>query len=237
MKQASSKAQADVDEARQVAEAAESAEERKKAEERLGAASEQLSRVKTQLDSIPVRGLDVYEHPALLERALSGSKDRLLMISPWIRAKIVNRSFMSKLDMVLPPPVWPSFHRVMDSEVEAEPRRRRAKKMKRLTEVREFHVCRLGDTHAKVVISDRNFIVTTSFNWLSFKGDPNRTFRDEQGTFVAIPDFIDQRFEHLVSRFGPDHVEDVKLKSEVFHGYRLTKQLLRWHVRGILCPP
>ena len=54
----------------------------------------------------------------------------------------------------------------------------------------------------KVLISDRQFIVTTSFNWLSFRGDPNRTFRDEQGMFVGVRDVIDKRFDHLAPRFA-----------------------------------
>ena len=34
-----------------------------------------------------------------------------------------------------------------------------------------FHMTRLGDTHAKVLICDSRFSVVTSFNWLSFRGD------------------------------------------------------------------
>ena len=205
LKQASSKAQADVDDARQAAEAAESAEERKKAEERLSIASEQLSRAKIQLDTFPVRGLDVYEHPGLLERALRESKERLLIISPWIRAKVVNHAFISKLERLLTRKVnvYIGYGLGEDDDQIRDNDRRAEQDLERLAQkYPNFAFVRLGDTHAKVIISDRNFIVTTSFNWLSFKGDPNRTFRDEQGTFVAYPEFIDKRFEHLVARFA-----------------------------------
>ena len=63
-----------------------------------------------------------------------------------------------------------------------------------------FWISRLGDTHAKVLVSDRKYAIVTSFNWLSFRGDPNRTFRDEQGTMVRIPELIDQKFDYLLSR-------------------------------------
>ena len=53
---------------------------------------------------------------------------------------------------------------------------------------------RLGNTHAKVLICDKRFLIITSFNWLSFKGDPKRTFRDERGTYVAVPEKIDEQF-------------------------------------------
>ena len=41
----------------------------------------------------------------------------------------------------------------------------------------------------------------TSFNWLSFKGDPDRTFRDEQGVLLQEPGLVDQKFNELVMRF------------------------------------
>ena len=39
----------------------------------------------------------MYEHPRLLEKALNGSQDRLMIISPWIRAQVVNQDFLRKL--------------------------------------------------------------------------------------------------------------------------------------------
>jgi len=59
----------------------------------------------------------------------------------------------------------------------------------------------LGDTHAKILISDTKFAVVTSFNWLSFKGDPHRTFRDERGTLVSDPQKINELFNDLIERF------------------------------------
>jgi hypothetical protein len=61
---------------------------------------------------------------------------------------------------------------------------------------------RLGRTHAKVLICDDRFIVVTSFNWLSFKGDPKRTFRDERGTMVSIPSHVEEQFKELSARFA-----------------------------------
>jgi hypothetical protein len=61
---------------------------------------------------------------------------------------------------------------------------------------------RLGNTHAKVLIKDSDFAAVTSFNWLSFKGDPNRTFRDEQGTLLQEQGLVDQKFNELAGRFN-----------------------------------
>jgi phosphatidylserine/phosphatidylglycerophosphate/cardiolipin synthase-like enzyme len=64
-------------------------------------------------------------------------------------------------------------------------------------------VHRLGDTHAKVLIKDAEYCVTTSFNWLSFLGDPRRSFREEWGTKVTDPSYIEHFYEELRKRF-PD---------------------------------
>lgn len=64
-----------------------------------------------------------------------------------------------------------------------------------------FHLKRLGRTHAKVLLSDRRYVIVTSFNWLSFRGDPKRTFRDERGTLVALPEYVDGQFNDWRARF------------------------------------
>jgi len=60
----------------------------------------------------------------------------------------------------------------------------------------------LGNTHAKVLIKDSEFAAITSFNWLSFKGDPHRTFRDEQGTLLQVSELVDGKFRELEPRFS-----------------------------------
>lgn len=42
-----------------------------------------------------------------------------------------------------------------------------------------------------------------SFNWLSFKGDPRRTFREERGLLVNDPQVVDAQFDATIGRFGP----------------------------------
>jgi len=60
----------------------------------------------------------------------------------------------------------------------------------------------LGNTHAKVLIKDSEFAAVTSFNWLSFKGDPHRTFRDEQGTLLQVSELVEGKFRDLEPRFA-----------------------------------
>ncbi len=55
-----------------------------------------------------------------------------------------------------------------------------------------------GITHEKVLIFDHT-VVTASFNWLSFKGDPKRPLRRESGTLVRKPGFADNQYESYVA--------------------------------------
>ena len=63
-----------------------------------------------------------------------------------------------------------------------------------------FFLLRLGNTHAKVLIKDSDFAAVASFNWLSFKGDPARAFRDEQGILIHSG-LVEQKFKELIQRF------------------------------------
>ena len=50
------------------------------------------------------------------------------------------------------------------------------------------------------MISDEKFVVITSFNWLSFKGDPNRGFRQETGVYSEDINLINERINNLNNR-------------------------------------
>jgi hypothetical protein len=59
---------------------------------------------------------------------------------------------------------------------------------------------RLPNTHAKILIYDDVYI-TSSFNWLSFKGDPSRTYRMEEGTLIegaAQADRVHERYSRVL---------------------------------------
>jgi hypothetical protein len=57
------------------------------------------------------------------------------------------------------------------------------------------------DSHAKVLLQDELFVVLGSFNWLSFRGDPDRAFRDEQSALVALPSMVERKFQGELKLF------------------------------------
>jgi phosphatidylserine/phosphatidylglycerophosphate/cardiolipin synthase-like enzyme len=68
---------------------------------------------------------------------------------------------------------------------------------------KRFRQLRLAkvDSHAKLLLIDSTFAVIGSFNWLSFHGDPDRPFRDEQSVLVTLPNMIERKFQDLRTWF------------------------------------
>lgn len=150
----------------------------------------------------PVRSVSVFEHAELLSQALEEAKKRLLIISPWIRSAVVTTDFIAKLERRLRAGVQVTIaHGYGDDDSGSDPYA-----LSRLENLAsrfpaKLTMARLGNTHAKILIFDDQW-VTTSFNWLSFRGDPERTYRMEEGTLVTVSSEVEKayvRFSNLVS--------------------------------------
>lgn len=61
----------------------------------------------------------------------------------------------------------------------------------------------MKSTHAKILIFDDVWI-STSFNWLSFRGDRDRTYRMEEGTLVCNQRVVNQQYERYVALIDQD---------------------------------
>ncbi|QIY94483.1 phospholipase D-like domain-containing protein [Streptomyces sp. S1D4-11] len=161
-----------------------------------------LDEAEAALRGIPVRVLEVHEHRPLLLEALKSARERLMIISPWIRAAVVNDSFVADLERLIKSGVSVVIGYGIDGNAPAGEGDRTAER--KLTELAstyaEFKFVRLGDTHAKVLVVDQSYAVVTSFNWLSFRGDPNRPFRDERGTMITIKAEVDRLFSDYSAR-------------------------------------
>lgn len=209
LRQSTDTAEAHVAEVVQSLEAAETHNEREHLLAQLEAAEKELQRLKDEAKKVKFRDLYVADHPPLLEDALTNAKSRLMIISPWIKRKVVNEAFLRKLERLLRNGVrvFVGYGITEQPTENAFPQDLEAADDLQALAAKypNFSLKRLGNTHAKVLIKDSEFAATTSFNWLSFRGDPHRTFRDEQGTLVQVSEAVNQKFLELESRFaGPD---------------------------------
>lgn len=147
-----------------------------------------------------VKPLQVYDHPPLLAKALESATHRILIISPWIRAGVVDASFISQLSECLNRGVNVRIEygigRVDKDEKYRDKSARSA--LEGLSQsFSNFSLTRTGNTHAKVLLVDDKYFVTTSFNWLSFRGDPTQPFREEWGTYVEGTEIVNAYYATL----------------------------------------
>lgn len=140
----------------------------------------------------------VEEHRPLLEDALRECRKRLLLLSPWIR-RGADDTFFMLLMSALTRGVDVYIGYGYEGDVGHQQRERRLLGLQQ--KHRNLHLRNLGNSHAKVLLVDQKFAVYTSFNWLSFMGDPEMTFRYERGLMVSIPDVVDECFAEELSLF------------------------------------
>lgn len=156
----------------------------------------ELETAEKKLDQFPARFLEVSEHPDYLGKALSETTERLLIVSPWLRAAVIDKKFQDCLRALLNKgvTVYIAYGIGQESRENSLDKRGRKALEQLERDFSTFHVGRLGNTHAKILVSDHKFVIVTSFNWLSFKGDPDMPFRDERGTLVTIESEINRLF-------------------------------------------
>ncbi len=150
-----------------------------------------------------IRVLSVYEHPPLLRGALEDARDRILIVSPWIRANVVDKDFMKLLTscLVRGVDVTIGYGIGKRDPAEKDQDRRARESLESLAKsFPNFRLVRKGNTHAKVLLVDDKFFITTSFNWLSFRGDPSQPMREEEGTMVEDTSAVDAYYQKLLER-------------------------------------
>lgn len=162
---------------------------------------DELRQAREALEALAIRRVQVHEHPIFLREALTRTQQRLLIISPWITGAVVNSAFLSDLDRLCRRGIRIHIGYGIDDAGPQFPRDKQAERqLVALANKHEnFTFRRLGNTHAKILIWDQKWI-TTSFNWLSFRGDPHRTFRQEEGILVVVPKEVEQSYEQYVAQ-------------------------------------
>ncbi|GLW08721.1 hypothetical protein Misp01_38510 [Microtetraspora sp. NBRC 13810] len=154
--------------------------------------------------TLEVRGISVFEHPALLNTALTIATTRILLIVPWVRRSVVNTDFISKLESRLRRGVRVHIAHGYEDDLPDPDADRKLKNLARRFPDKLTYT-RIINNHAKVFIFD-NIWVSTSFNWLSFRGDSDRTFRREEGTLVRSRTITDAQYDHFVQVIQDDAI-------------------------------
>lgn len=148
-----------------------------------------------ELDRAQIRWLGVYEHPEWLDDALTNSKRRLMIISPWITRSVVTSRWVRRLETLARTTDVTIFWGYEDNQstnpdalADLHAAARRSKRLA---------IVKVDNTHAKVLVSD-SYYIKTSFNWLSFRGDRSRRYRQEEGDLVQDQTLADRHYDRYM---------------------------------------
>lgn len=150
-----------------------------------------------------MRLLTTFEHRPVLLQALREAKRNVIILSPWLKTDAMDLEVMEGIEKAakrgVSVAIGYGFHEgqpCIDPHIEKQ-----IKGMIQRLPARSLHLCRLGNTHEKVLICDDRFVVITSFNWLSFRGDENRTLRQERGVYAEDAELVREMTADAQERF------------------------------------
>lgn len=149
------------------------------------------------------RILSTYDHRPLLLDALDNAQNMVVIVSPWIKSGGMNNEILGRIERALQ-----RGTRVIIGYGISEKEDSDRWILQRLTDIQKkkygdkLLLVKLSNTHEKVLIKDNEYMVITSFNWLSFKGDPNKGFRQETGYYTESKEVINQMKANLSNRMN-----------------------------------
>lgn len=170
-------------------------------------ATQQVRILKKQLEELQNkqesanRILNTYDHRPLLLKALKDAQKQVIIVSPWIKRSGVNNEVLLLIEKALQKKVQVVIGYGISDEQDSDPKiLKQLENMKRKKYGNYLTLVSLNNTHEKVLICDNDFLVITSFNWLSFRGDPKFGFRQETGYYTEIKEGIKKMKENLSQR-------------------------------------
>lgn len=160
---------------------------------------QQLEQIKTQTRISEV--IHTCELREYLFKALKQAKNRVMIVSPWIKSNVVNQEFLSVLEETLKRKV--KVHIIYGYKETPGSMKNDNWSIKKLEDLmhnyKNFNFKKTTNSHRKQVVCDDKFAIVTSFNFLSFRADPNLTYRDELGVILRDEQTIEDLFESAIS--------------------------------------
>lgn len=166
----------------------------------------ELQKEKEKLVRLP-KLLNTYDHRPFMMETLKRAESQVVIVSPWIKTAATDVELRQEIKSALMREVKVVICYGISNEIESDVQYA----LKQLEKLKEDPTCRkylylvkLGNTHEKVLVCDKKYVVITSFNWLSFKGDPKRGFRQETGSVIENSEVVEEMLSNLQNR-----IEDV----------------------------
>jgi hypothetical protein len=172
-------------------ERAESVPSRISLSSRLDEARAILANKQCELDRIQVRELCCYDCPALFEEALANVKNRLVIVSPKVTAKVLNRDVLRRLQELLASGVM--IYIIIGSDSQQRSIKDQAAIQNLMDIARaETHLFVRRDSGIRhsMLGADNLFVAMAFFEWLGHAGDYQRGFSRRNGVIVRDPEGV-----------------------------------------------
>ncbi len=185
-----------------IKEGCEDDEQKESATERIRFFEQKIEEMKNERKGAD-RILSTYDHRPILLDALETAQNSVVIVSPWIKAGGLNNEILGKIERALQRRTQVIIgYGISNKEDSDKWILSRLFNIQKKSYGKYLHLVRLSNTHEKVLIKDNEYMVITSFNWLSFKGDPNRGFRQETGYYTESKEAIKQMKNNLSNRMN-----------------------------------
>ena len=139
--------------------------------------------------------LSTYDHRPLLIKALNEAHNSVIIVSPWIKRGGLNNEILSLIRSAVNRGINITIGYGISQKKDSDKWvLEELNKIAKNKNKGKLQIVALNNTHEKVLIMDNKFLVITSFNWLSFGGDPKRGFRQETGIYTeSIESILDMK--------------------------------------------
>ena len=164
-------------------------------QEEIGRLCEQIQDMETASPTVEI--LCMIDHRPRMLQALREAKERVIIIAPWLNPVAVNRELRDLITKTIARKVevWIGYG-FGDPDYRERQTLAELEKIQKRRGGQNLYVRRLGDNHSKILICDEQYMITTSFNWLSFAGRKDRGNRHETGTLTTDPEAVRAMIAH-----------------------------------------
>lgn len=173
-------------------------------EEEVYSKTQEIKALRKQLDEIQhnketsTRLVETYEHRSILINALKKAQKIVVILSPWIRFSGFDTELQNEIINALKRGINVIIGYGIAEKDDSDPRAvEKLDNMRKKPYGKKLIFKKLGNTHEKVLLVDGEYVVITSFNWLSFRGNPNWGFRQESGIYTENKEAINQVIDSI----------------------------------------
>lgn len=149
---------------------------------------------RAELAALSVRAVPAFEHRELLEHALQDTRRRFLLVTSRLRDAVINHDLIAQLERMLRRRGLVAYIAYGLGHPDDEHDTNAVDHLKELDErFPNLTLVRLRDVLPHCLIFDDTWI-NSSFDWFSFRGGQERTYRREEGTLISAANIVNDRF-------------------------------------------